>query len=235
MSKYTTEVRFILEQAAGLTESVGFAQVDDVIAQAWESVFTSNVELFDPEYKPGLLKKILKHYYTREIAAETVGLWKLWMNERLEMIMPYYNQLYKSALIEFDPMEDVNTVREHTRGETSQGSTSGSGSSDTSTSSDETGWNLYSETPQGAVSGIENETYLTDARKITNDRSESQTNDNEYSENRNETRDEEYNETVKGKQGGGTYSEMLSKYRETLLNIDMQVVEEFGDLFMRLW
>ena len=33
MSKYTTEVRFICETAAGLVESVGYSQVEEVIQE----------------------------------------------------------------------------------------------------------------------------------------------------------------------------------------------------------
>ena len=41
MSKYTTEVRFICEQKAGLEESVGFDQIDSVIAKSWDKIFTT--------------------------------------------------------------------------------------------------------------------------------------------------------------------------------------------------
>ena len=31
------------------------------------------------------------------------------------------------------------------------------------------------------------------------------------------------------------YAELLNKFRETFLNIDMMVIEEFDELFLRLW
>jgi len=46
---------------------------------------------------------------------------------------------------------------------------------------------------------------------------------------------ENYLETIVGKQGTESYSSLLSKYRETFLNIDMQVINEFNDLFFGLW
>ena len=61
MSKYTTEVRFICETAAGLTESVGMSQVDSVLEQSWNSVFTTDTQFFDESYRKPLCKKILKH------------------------------------------------------------------------------------------------------------------------------------------------------------------------------
>lgn len=111
MSRYTTEVRYICEQKSNLQESVGFANVDNVLNNSWDKIFTTRCTFFDESYRPVLCKKILKHYYTREIGAETVGLWMLWLNTKLEEIMPYYNQLYRSELIQLDPLKNVDLTR----------------------------------------------------------------------------------------------------------------------------
>lgn len=271
MSKYTTEVRFICETDCGLKESEGYHNINDILNACWNKTFDSNVEIFDENYRALLCKKILKHYYTREIGAETVGLWKFWMNRRFEEIMPYYNQLYKSALLEFNPLYDVDLTTRHnrkndedkqediTRKDNTQSSRNttvnrdSDGSSSTNRTTDETKRDLYSDTPQGAITGVESEKYLTNARKITQDETE-KTNSN-FTQNDN-TRDnsnfnedvnakttnigainstEEYLETVKGKRGGVSFSSLLSEYRKTFLNIDMLVIEEFSDLFFGLW
>lgn len=279
MSKYTTEVRFICENKSGLKVSSDADNVDEVIAGAWDKIFTSKTVFFDEAYRSVLCQKILKHYYLREICCETVGIWKLWMNERLESIMPYYNQLYESAKITFEPLEDVNVTRRHDRNVTgtedststntetdnrtrqvignSNGESSQSESGENSATSSETKWDLYSDTPQGAITALENENYLTNARKITdsvtssgNDsRNSNGTTENNYTENEtyngkkdgsstlngNTSTTEDYLETLIGKQGSGTYSKMLMEYRETFLNIDMMVIMEFNDLFFGLW
>lgn len=102
MSKYTTEVRFICENYGGFENSSGFLDVDKVLEKSWDKIFTTNCTFFDEEYRKFLCKKILKHYYLREINSETVGIWLLWLNTRLAEIMPYYNQLYNSELIKID-------------------------------------------------------------------------------------------------------------------------------------
>lgn len=112
MSKYTTEVRYICEHYAGLDESVGYDNVEQVINNCLPKVFDFNFPIFDETYRSVLETKILRHYYTREIGLETVGLWKLKLNTKLNEIMPYYNQLYKSELIEFNPLYDVDLTRE---------------------------------------------------------------------------------------------------------------------------
>lgn len=279
MSKYTTEVRFICESKSGLEVSGSSGDVDNIIANSWNKIFTSKVAFFDEEYRSVLCQKILKHYYLREICCETVGIWTLWMNTRLEEIMPYYNQLYKSAKIEFNPMHDVDLTRKHERnveGTTKEDGTrtdntignrtlkgnrdtdsTGDSTRNTTNGSNETKKDLYSDTPQGAITGLENENYLTNARKITDnvngtgneETSTTEKTGTNYSETDNTTgkvdgvtsntgssnTTEDYLETIVGKQGTESFSSLLNKFRETFLNIDMKVIEEFSDLFFGLW
>lgn len=280
MSKYTTEVRFICENFAGFSYSQGYMATNDVIAKARENVFDFSYPIFDESYRSVLETKILKHFYTREIGAESVGLWKLWLDTRLNEIMPYYNQLYKSELIEFNPMYDVDLTTDHTRkvngeesrsGEFSEKSEldrevtgSGTGSSESNGGTKQIGgnkvdrWEYFSDTPQGGIQGVANLTYLTNARHITDDGgqtiidntsnglTENQYNDSTDTEETGKRSGEnsgkmkmnnleEYLQHVKGKNGGASYSERLKEFRQTFLNIDMQVIGDLNDLFMNLW
>ena len=74
-------------------------------------IFDFSYPLFDPQYKSVLETKILKHFYTREISEETVGLWKLRLNARMNEIMPLYNKMYESELLAFNPFYDVDYTR----------------------------------------------------------------------------------------------------------------------------
>ena len=351
MSKYTTEVRFICETAAGLDTSEGYLSVNQIVKAALPSVFDFDFPIFDESYRPLLETKILKHFYTREIGLETVGLWKLKLDTKLNEIMPFYNQLYKSELIEFNPMYDVDLTRDHklnrteemkqtgtetadatkngtvdtmktgnidttesgTRegtnresidtneyGDVTQSNTSdtelhnttGNTSEETATNT-KTHYDKYSDTPQGSLQNVQNDTYLTNARMINdtdnktgkvtvtgNDdsigktTSDSNTETNSTTEttkngsmsedttgtqnvkstdtgkvtsldteNRNATQTankdvnsiDDYLEHVKGKNGGVSYSTMLKEFRDTFLNIDMQVINELNELFLNLW
>lgn len=182
MSKYTTEVRFICETAAGLDNSAGFEDVDKIAEAAAPKIF-KNFPIFDEDYRLGLEKKILKHYYINEIGFETVGLWKLYLNNRLNEIMPYYNQLYKSELLDFNPFYDIdlttksdrningdedtsndstsNTTNKTTTASTSDSTASGSSSDTTDTTNNSK--NRYSDTPQEGIDGVESDKYLTNA------------------------------------------------------------------------
>lgn len=215
MSKYTTEVRFICEQKAGLSESKGSNDIETILDNSWDKIFTMPVTFWDTSYKEVLCKKILRHYYLREIGAETVGIWLLWMNRKLDEIMPYYNKLYESAEIQFNPMNDVNLTVTHI----------GSGQGSNSGTTGNVRRDLYSDTPQGALTNVENETYLTNAEKITD--SGTSTGQNTYSDT--------YTDTRTGKQGTTSYSKMLQEYRDTIINIDKLVIMEFSDCFFGLW
>lgn len=321
MSKYTTEVRFICENKAGLTESKGASNVDTILNDSWNKIFTTQCTFFDPAYRAVLCKKILKHYYLREIGSETVGIWLLWMNTKLEEIMPYYNQLYASALLQFDPFKDTDYQRTH-EGEntgsrntdttanssvsksgnnahntadtaenhataTSNTNTTDSGTitdskdaySDSTAASSGNKGDRYSDTPQGTISNtdITGDAYLTNVRLINDDTSgvshdeslennmqtralqgtnsttstdnnlqtatkteagnfsetDSQTSANSTEEQTLNT--DAYIEHVFGKMAATPYSDLLQKFRETFLNIDMLVIEEFNELFIQLW
>ena len=251
MSKYTTQVRFICETASGLTESDGFDSVNDIIQKAIPKVFNFDFPIYDESYRNVLCTKILKHYYTREIGAETVGLWKLWLDARLNEIMPYYNQLYRSAMIEFNTMYDVDLTTGYNK--TFDGSTditgnsneNNSGNSGTSVSgqNSNTTYNLFSDTPQGALDNIENETYLTNATKIRENGNNSNNTDYTFNGDRKVNRTdktlakntEEYLQTIKGKSGGASYSKRLQEFRSTFINIDAMIIDELRDLFINIW
>lgn len=183
MSKYTTQVRYICEAAAGLSESEGANKVGDIIAAARTKIFDFDYPIFDPLYKPVLETKILRHYYTREIGSETVGLWKLWLEDTMNLIMPYYNKLYNSELLNFNPLYDVDLTIDHSKegsgensrtegvDETKTGTFTGRNVEDRQDSgtTDANNWSLYSDTPQGGINGlIDDDDPLTENNYLTN-------------------------------------------------------------------
>lgn len=195
MSKYTTEVRFICEQFSGLSESVGCSDVEQVIKKCLPKVFDFQFPIFDESYRSVIETKILRHYYTREIGLETVGLWKLKLNTKLNEIMPYYNKLYKSELIEFNPLYDVELTRERkvegsgTKNTKNSENRDGNGRTENTQNNNANvrenggdrrtatnmadgtqnqntsgnGTNMYSDTPQGAITDLQAGKYLTNA------------------------------------------------------------------------
>ena len=259
MSEYTTEVRFICETLAGYDMSQGYGKVSDVIDKSWKKIFDFDFPIFDENYRPVLCKKILRHYYTREIGFETVGMWKLKLETMMQEIMPYYNKLYQTELLDFNPLYDTDYIREGNTDDSGENSKRGTGSrtsstdgerntdTDSSRSRSGTTWNVFSDTPQGALTNVANETYLTDARKITNSETETQsvetdettsvdtTESSTNSESGTFNSTKEYAEHVYGKFPGKSKTSLLVEFRDSLLNIDMRVIDDLNKLFMLVW
>ena len=286
MSTYTTELRFYCETLAGFTSSQGYDKVDEVVNKAAPLIF-EKFPIFDEEYRLTLEIKILKHYYTREIGAETPGLWKLWLNTRLKEIMPYYNLLYQSTTYEYNPLRDYDLHREkegksHTNKDMNgEGSSRGTvditstGETTENTNSDSTGSGTqsatikenkdelykFSNTPQGSIDGPLFTDYLTEASDTTGDLSRSDdvessntahnASDSTSSSQGKSSQDSEscytnsqsdlinttdsYIEHVYGKLGVSSYSKLIMEYRESLINIDMMIIDDLTDLFMLIY
>ncbi len=205
MSLYTTEVRFICEQLFGMgARSHGMSRVEDIIAAAAPKVFDFPWPIFDEDYRLPLEVKILRHFYTREICEETVGLWQLRLDTRMNDIMPYYNKLYESELLVFDPLRDTDlwTKKDVKQAEDEKGTRdldattdterSETGASDSKANEKSTGTSrreqdsteqthttsdeetAHSDTPQGTMGDLRGLEYLTDAT-IVNDEGTSKT------------------------------------------------------------
>lgn len=280
MAKYTTEVRTICEVNAGAKDRVDRLGVNKTIEASREKIFDFEYPIFDESYRPVLETKILKHYYTREIAFETVGLWKLKLETKLNEIMPMYNQRYKSALLNFNPLYDTDyqktiddnktdseTRKDNTtdtknvtsnvdKDNTVEESSFSHGTQNTTQETNNT--NLYNDTPQGGLSGIDSMTYLTSVTKdngssngenVTDKNGGGATTESgtvDYKEDTkvinekiglvNATSIGEYLEHVSGKMNGSkTYSQMLNEYRQSFINVDMEVINDLWDLFFTLY
>lgn len=112
MAHYTTQVRTICETVAGLSDSVGYTDVETVLNDSWDKIFTP-FDIYDEAHRADLCKKILRHYYMDEIAFETYGLWQLAINTKLTEIMPQYNSLYKASAEIINPLYNKNLMRQY--------------------------------------------------------------------------------------------------------------------------
>lgn len=258
MSKYTTEVRYICEHFSGLNESVGYNDVEQVIKNCLAKVFDFNFPIFDESYRPVLETKILRHYYTREIGLETVGLWKLKLNTKLNEIMPFYNQLYKSELIEFNPLYDVELTRERkiegtgTKDTENGESRDGENHADTSQSNTNmvtengvdnsavtrtvdgtqnqntsgSGTNMYSDTPQGAITDLQAGKYLTNATVDSATNTFGGASHDSTSQTSNNNRNNETNtDGSTDSSNNGNYSSSMDGYSNTTLSNTEDYIE----------
>lgn len=202
--------------------------------------------------KAAFEKKVLDHYWFRQIGQETPGRWLHYFRARIREIMPYYVQVYefdaKFRNIE-DPLESYNlmeTFQQQTQGsgrvtgETS-GTSTGSSSGTSNRTENKESINKFSDTPQGAVSNLD--THLTNATRIDEDNTEEMTNNAETSGTSSGTSSQESSDegsvshtlTRKGNIGVQPLGGEVQNIRSAFINIDMQIIDELKDLFLQVY
>ena len=196
-----------------------------------------------------LNKAILDYYMYREIGFETFGRFLFELETALNEIMPYYNQLYFSTDQDYDLLYNVDYTREITRekednSESTQ-SSSGTDSNTTNSTVNSYNKNVKSATPQGQLSitaqNINNVSYADNVSWnhdnstdiATSNGTTSATSESNGTLNENESTLEK----VKGNYGQMSYQSLLEKYRELVINVTQQIINDprIAELFMLVY
>lgn len=183
--------------------------------------------LFDEAYRVPLNQQIIRQYWNREIGLETISLFKFAMKRKLWQIMPLYNQVYLSTKLKFDPLStfDLTTLRDDSSTESGQQD----GTQNSTNSSSSKGRNTHLETPQTELAGDADYASSADVSQAESAGAAGAISSNTS---KGETK-LAGKSTTSGRQGSA--SDLLLKYRQTLINTDMMVVNECNDLFMNIW
>lgn len=215
---------------------------------------------YEGEAKRAFERKVIDHFYFRQIGQETPARWLHYFRARIREIMPYYIQRYKSVEIMEkmeDPFESYNLTEEYTQkrvgkgGSTVTSSSSGSStaSSDKSTTSNEDtvtdNTKRFSNTPQGSIDNLDK--YLTEATidngtishdtTLNEDSSESSSSTSEGTSTSatNDTEDTTYTLTRKGNIGVSTLAQEMNSFRTSFINVDLEIINELNDLFLLIY
>ena len=193
-------------------------------------------------------QKVIDHYRFRQIGQETVGRFLHYFRTRIREIMPYYVQVYefdaKFRNIE-DPLESYNlleTFKQNTKGN-GKTTTNATGTSTTNTTSNTAGTsnNLskFSDTPQGTIGNLD--THLTNATKVDGSDSTNTTGNTTGNTTDNTTGTTEDTGEVthtlerKGNIGVQPLGGEVENIRGAFINIDMQIIDELKDLFLKIY
>ena len=193
----------------------------------------TNYPIFDEEYRNILNQNILNHYYENEIGFETAPLFRFYLNQKLNEIMPYYNELYKvqRKLINDNLLLNNVNLTEQLQGSNTTNTTSTSQSTNSGTSNNK---NLYQDTPQGNISSQEIDAENVYATNITLDRNTTNNTINDLSSaSGNGTNS--YLKTIIGNNGGKFNIDILNDIKNNLMNIDLMIINELNDLFMQIF
>lgn len=176
--------------------------------------------------KDQLAKRIINHFYLREIGVDSVGRFKLFAKDLMSELMESYAPLIYSASIEYDPLVNVDFTEEFNR--TSENRSNSNSNSKTNSS----GLTVSSDTPQGQItkSNILQGQYATStgASENENQITDASTNSGEGSEN--------YTKRVKGNSGvSATAQRMVLQYRENIRALNTEIVYKLEPLFMGIY
>lgn len=234
MSKYTIEVRelftpikynpplYTKEQVEGFFKDYELS--DYLTSSQIETITTARIWSKDK-----LAKKIVNHYYMREIGQETIGLWIHYVKDTMELLMEEYLPLIYSASISYDPLINVDYTETFTR--TANVDNTGESISNSTNSGNSIGIN--SDTPQGRVTkaSILAGNYATATQGT---ESESQI-DNTTNTTSGSESEEEYTKRMVGNSGvSATAQKMIEQYRDNIRAIDREIIEKLENCFFGL-
>ena len=164
--------------------------------------------------KDRLARKIVDHYYMRELGQETIGLFKHYAKVTMQELMEEYLPLIYSSAIKYDPLINVDFTEtfERTANNTGNANSSGLG--------------VASDTPQGQIN---KSSILAGQYASSTTASENETSSSSDS-------NEEYTKKVKGNSGvSATAQKMIEQYRDNIRAIDREIIEKLEPLFMGLY
>lgn len=182
----------------------------------------NNYPIFDENYRETLNQNILYHYYENEIGFETANLFKFYLNQKLNEIMPKYNEVYKAQKILLENITGNVNLTETLKRDTSSNTTASSDSLNN-------GKSVFLDTPQGNEykGTMEDTNYATNVsfnRNNINDTSKMQG-----------TGVENYIKTIIGNNGNKYNIDLLSDIQNKLINTDLLIINELSDLFMQIF
>ena len=212
-------------------------------------VFTFDYEFYSDNVqdKETFEKLFISHFYFREIGFETPERFKVKLQAKLNLIMPYYHQL---ALTEWDKVRSIEQMMtsknltettEHTQSiqgnsETQSNQSSNSNATQNATSSNESkasnladGVSQSSLTDGYLTSSVKTEQTDTSQTEATGNTNQNITGNNE------QQLTEKTTFTSKGDIGIQTPAYAITEWRKVIINLNQMIVNECEDLFMKIY
>lgn len=105
MATYTMPLKTIIEQPTQYRDDLTLKQRLEV---GRVNLFKDmDYPIFNENYRSEFESKFIRYFYNKEIGFETESLFKFELETWLQINMPYYNQLFESELLEYDPLTNI--------------------------------------------------------------------------------------------------------------------------------
>ena len=232
MAKYTIELRRICELYGREEVENWFKSYD--ISNYLTPIQIEVLEKNKVWSKDRLAKKIVDHYFMREIGFETPALFKHYALVTMQEIMEKYLLLIYTKFLEYDPLSSVDYDETYTR--EIQGEAQNTGNSKSNSNSNSSGSNVSNDTPQTNINkqALLNGKY---ASNISSSETESNINDEtNTSSNGTSKTIEKYTHHMEGDNGViVTNQYLVREFRELATSYDLEIIKELNTLFMGLY
>lgn len=232
MASYTIELRKVCEYYT--REEVENWFKDYELDQYLTPIQIEQITKFDVWSKDRLATKIVDNYYMREIGFETPALFKHYAKIEMKKIMERYLPKIYSNFLEYDPLSNVDYDETYTR--EISGESTNNGSSNSTSVNTGSGLNVNSDTPQGRISktDILQGAYASQTNASENENSIS---DETNTENSGTSKTlETYTHHMEGDNGVIiTNQRLVKEFRENIVAIDEEIINELNSLFMGIY
>lgn len=196
--------------------------------------------------KDKLAKKIVNHYFMREIGFETPFLFRHYALLTMEELMESKLPLIFSNNIEYDPLINVDFTETFERDISgnikSDGTSDSKGNSKSNSNSDSSNLSINNNTPQTRINkqNLENGIYASSVSQSDSNSNISDTTDTTNNitskNNQDSSSTETYTRTQKGNSGALTTSQkLIEQFRNIIISADKDIIEELNILFMGLY
>ena len=233
MASYTIELRKLVDIYYSRQEVEGWFK-DYNLADYLTPTQIEQITKFNVWSKDRLAKKIVDHYYMREIGFETPELFKHYAKVTMQEIMERYLPKIYSNFFDYDPLSNVDYTETYTREISGESANEGSSSS-TSTQNAE-GLNITNNTPQKKITKQDLETGAY-ASQVSQSNTETGIEDETTTSNSGTSSTvETFTRHEEGDNGVIiTNQRLVKEYREIIVAIDEEIINELGSLFMAIY
>jgi hypothetical protein len=256
MSDYTMSLYWIVKNK----NTDRTKTLDEQIDIANQFIFDFDFPIWNETYRTTFERKLINHFLMYEIGVESLNMFKYFLNERLNLIMPYYNRIYETTINDYDYLNNYNltetqdataeqtdTIISNQTGNTTGNQTTNDvleSESNSEQNADNKSTTINSDFPQATFNvGVDyasGSSETTEDNKLTGTETNNSTNNSTVNntstliQNVSNNNESKKIDNFLNKKTGNTISltELLMEYRNSIINIESDIFKELKDLFM---
>lgn len=198
------------------------------------NIFNFDYPAHSKEYKERFEEQFIQNFYFEEIGYETVGMFIFKLKVKLNLIMPNFNKILETQLMEQRILDNYDVTETFDKSSKNLINSSLDSENVNNINTNGESKNLYSDTPKTKID-INSVDYV---KSITKDITK---NDNKSIGTTNTTNvttgddSEKWIRTMTGNIGVQTDADAIMKFWQSLRNVEQEIFEECSSLFMEVY